>query len=31
MSVSPGFRADIVVAGAVIIEIKGVADFVPVH
>jgi GxxExxY protein len=31
MPISLGFRADIVVAGAVIVEIKGVADFVPVH
>jgi GxxExxY protein len=30
-SVSVGFRADIVVADAVIIEIKGVAAFVPAH
>ena len=30
-SVSVGFRADIVVADAVILEIKGVAAFIPAH
>jgi GxxExxY protein len=30
-SISLGFRADILVADAVIVEIKGVAAFIPAH
>jgi hypothetical protein len=30
-SISLGFRADILVADAVVVEIKGVAGFIPAH